>query len=158
MQPKRTSKEPLPLFKLSTWIIIILFILYCCGIYVFCQFIRWLPRLCSPMLACSAERRVLVCTIGTSPLSTRWWFQMRARYSLLPSSCQSGLVSNGKSHLGHGSFGHGEQEVERATYECMAWQPTGKLFVFVYCNVLYLCTVMYMFVKQWRNCGWRWDK
>jgi hypothetical protein len=25
------------------------------------------------MLACSAERRVLVCTIGTSPLSMRWW-------------------------------------------------------------------------------------
>ena len=27
----------------------------------------------STMLACSAERRVLVCTIGTSPLSMRWW-------------------------------------------------------------------------------------
>jgi hypothetical protein len=25
------------------------------------------------MLACSAARRVLVCTIGTSPFSMRWW-------------------------------------------------------------------------------------
>jgi hypothetical protein len=25
------------------------------------------------MLACSAERRVLVCTIGTSPFSMWWW-------------------------------------------------------------------------------------
>ena len=96
----------------SSWIIITswchLLLLCCCGIYAFCQFTRWLPRLCSPMLAsqgpasvwscglyamrlnsCTclfteyAERRRQVfapqCTIGTSPLfDSRDGFQMRA--------------------------------------------------------------------------------
>ena len=46
-------------------------ILYCCGIYVFVSLSVGCHAFVSPMLACSAERRVLVCTIGTSPLSMR---------------------------------------------------------------------------------------
>ena len=74
MQPKRTSKEPHPFFKLSTWIIII--ICSSCiavGIYVFVSLPVGCHAFVSTMLACSAVRRVLVCTIGTSPLSMRWW-------------------------------------------------------------------------------------
>ena len=33
----------------------------------------------------------------------------------------------------------------------VAWRGSQRV------NYLYLCTVLYMFVKQWRNCGWRWD-
>jgi hypothetical protein len=35
----------------------------------------------------------------SSPLSMRWWIRL--------SPCQPGLVSNGKSHCGHGSFRRG---------------------------------------------------
>ena len=48
-------------------------ILYCCGIYVFVSLSVGCHAFVSTMLACSAERRVLVCTIGTSPFSMWWW-------------------------------------------------------------------------------------
>jgi hypothetical protein len=59
MQPKGTSKEPLPFFKLSTWIIIIGSSCIAVGIYVFVSLSVGCHAFVSPMLACSAERRVL---------------------------------------------------------------------------------------------------
>ena len=41
------------------------------GIYVFCQFTRWLPRLCFPHVSLFRRKARLVCTIGTSPFSMR---------------------------------------------------------------------------------------
>ena len=37
----------------------------------FCQFTRWLPRLCFPHVSLFRRKARLVCTIGTSPLSMR---------------------------------------------------------------------------------------
>ncbi len=46
-------------------------------------------------------------------------------FHLLPSPCQPGLVSNGKSHFGHGSLRRGAQSSRVQPTGCMAWQPTG---------------------------------
>ncbi|EFX82652.1 hypothetical protein DAPPUDRAFT_101321 [Daphnia pulex] len=52
----------------------------------------------------SPKGPVRQCTIGTSPLVDTVMDSRGCAFHLLPSPCQPGLVSNGKSHLGHGSF------------------------------------------------------
>ena len=72
MQPKGTSKEPLPFFKLSTWIIIIC---TSCIAVVF-MFLLVYPLAATPLfphVSLFRRKARVVCTIGTSPLSMRWW-------------------------------------------------------------------------------------
>ncbi len=102
--------------------------------FVVCQLTRWLPRFCSPLAPQDgprgsvsagsdsrtsprfAARRLLgSAPQGLSPCRYGDGFQRRA-FHLLLSPCQPGLVSNGKSHLGHGSFRHGAQSSRRTTY------------------------------------------
>ena len=58
----------------SSWIIITswchLLLLCCCGIYAFCQFTRWLPRLCSPMLASQGPASVWSCGLYAMRLNS----------------------------------------------------------------------------------------
>ena len=127
-------------------------ICYCCGIYVFCQFTRWLPRLCFPYVSLLRRKARLVCTIGTSPCRCGDWLQMRARYLLLPSSCQPGLVSNGKSHFGRGSFGHDVQRVERATYGLYGVAANGLTIRMYVCIIVYVI-VCKIAVELWVEVG-----
>jgi hypothetical protein len=90
------------------------FICYCCGIYVFISLPVGCHAFVSPMLALLGVRFCLVLwsicheieqlhlPIYNSPKGA-----VRVVHQLLPSPCQPGLVSNGKSHLGRGSLGHG---------------------------------------------------
>ena len=155
MQPKGTSKEPPPFFKLSTWIIII--ICSSCIAVVF-MFLLSLSVGChafvSPMLACFAERRVLCAPQGLPPCRCGDGLQMRARYLLLPSPCQPGLVSNGKSHLSRGSFGHDTQRSQQSNLR-VVWRGSQRVNSSVCYN--YVCLLCICHVKSWWNCGWRWD-
>jgi hypothetical protein len=112
--------------------------------------VYWLPRLCSPMLACSAERRVLVCTIGTSPLSMWWWVVDACTLFTTPITvsariCQLWQVPPWSWIL------RTRRVQSKKSNLWVVWRGSQRV------NYLFLCTVMYMFVKQWRNCGWRWD-
>ena len=74
-------------------------------------------------------------------------------FHLLLSPCQPGLVSNGKSHLGHGSFRHGAQRVEDNLR--VVWRGSQRVNLSV-CFCMYVCMYACDF-KMWWNCGWRWD-
>ena len=104
-------------FKLSTWIIII--IISSC-IAVVSMFLLVYPLAATPLFPpCQLvpPKGVSQCAPqGLPPFRCGDGLQMRARYLLLPSPCQPGLVSNGKSLL---------QMVEEQSTGCMAWQPTG---------------------------------
>ena len=148
----------------SAWIIITswchLLLLCCCGIYAFCQFTRWLPRLCSPMLAsqgpasvwscglyamrlnsCTclfteyAERRRQVfapqCTIGTSPLfDSRDGFQMRA-LSFSHHRVSPDLSAMTSPTLVVDPSDTASRKQKEQPTGCMAWKPTGKLYVYI---------------------------
>ncbi len=86
-------------------------------------------------------------------------------FQLLLSPCQPGLVSNGKSHLGHRSFRRGAQSSREYNLR-VVWRGSQRVNLKCMC-VLYVCmcvlyVCMYVLYNlcdclMWWNWGWRWD-
>jgi hypothetical protein len=65
---------------------------------------------------------------------------MRARYLLLPSPCQPGLVSNGKSHLGRWILRTRQVESRIATYKLHGVAANGLTI----CACVIVYTMLYV--------------
>jgi hypothetical protein len=119
-------------------------ICYCAvGIYVLCQFTRWLPRLCLPHVSLFRRKARLVCTIGTSPLSMWWWVVDACTLFTTPITVSARTCQQWQVPLVDG---------RRATYELHGVAANGLTMCMLCCICMYGCLC-----KMWRNCGWRWD-
>jgi hypothetical protein len=95
----------------------------------------------------SPKGPVRQCTIGTSPLSIRWWILE----ACIPSSPVTVSARN-LSAMASPTLVMDHSDMARRVVESnlrVVWRGSQQVnLVYVYVNIC----------KKWRNCGWRWDK
>ena len=140
MQPKRTSKEPIPSSSCqrgssSSSVHLVLLLVF--------MFLLVYPLAATPLfpqVSLFRRKARVVCTIGTSPLSTWWWVVDACTLFTTPITVSARTCQQWQVPLVDG---------RRAIYGLHGVAANG-LTISVCCTCM-LC-------KMWRNCGWRWDK
>jgi hypothetical protein len=105
------------------------------------------------MLACSAERRVLVCTIGTSPLSMRWWVVDACTLFTTPIIVSARTCQQWQVPPWPGILRTRRVDSRRATYGLYGVAANGLTMCMLCCNCCMYCMFCKTVEELWVEVG-----